>query len=126
MYAKHQRDYDFPVTLPNGTVITYVEEIEALAAQEAIADGRLPLAPKGKRLCPFGEGVVHENGIYNVSFRDEWIGKYPSLRTALQAWDEAEQYARYQIAVDEELEAINSRFYANVEYDKDGYKVRKK
>jgi hypothetical protein len=125
MYEKYQRDYDWPVRLRTGAIITYVEELEALDAQEAIDKGRFPKPPQAKRLVPFGQGITVEDGVYTVTFMDEWIGKFPSLKSALKAWDEAEQYARYQQAVDTELADIDARFYDGVEYDKDGYKIRK-
>jgi len=125
MYEQYENDFQFAVRLPSGRIIYRLEEDEAEEAKAAIAEKR-PIPPaKARRLMPFGEGVKVVGDRINAYYRGAHLGLFPTLKKALKAWDEAERYERFTGEQEVEQKSIDKRYYADLSYDEDGYKVFK-
>jgi len=125
MFQQYENDFQFAIKLPSGRVIYRLEEDEADAAREAIAAKRPIPPPKARRLLPFGEGVQVVGDRINGYYRGAHLGLFPTLKKALKAWDEAERYERFTLEQEGERNGIDKRYYADLTYDEDGYKVFK-
>jgi len=125
MYEQYENAFQFAVKLPNGKVIYRLEEDEAEAVREAIAAKR-PIPPaKARRLVPFGQGVEVVGDRITATYQGANLGVFPTLKKALKAWDEAERYERFMLEQDVEQAAIDKRYYTDLTFDEDGYKVFK-
>lgn len=123
MYQQYDREFQFAVRLPNGKTVYRLEEDEAYAVKEAIAEKR-PIPPaKARRLLPFGEGVQVIGDRIVATYRGAHLGVFPTLKKALKAWDAAERNERFNLEQDAEQQAIDDRYYGDLTYDEDGYKV---
>ena len=125
MYEQYDNDFQFAIKLPNGKVIYRLEEDEADAAKEAIAKKRPIPPPKARRLLPFGEGVEIVGERITASYRGANLGVFKTLKKALKAWDAEERYERFTLEQDAEQGAMDKRYYADLTFDEDGYKVFK-
>ncbi len=126
-YLEHEKDFLFPVIFRERTIL-YLDKEEAEIAAEFVKINKLPPPPKHKRLLPFGEGIRREydvDGDYLVHFEGRLVGRHAKLKDALRAWDEEERYWRWQRESDAEQAAIDSRYYNDLTFDEDGYKVFK-
>ncbi len=115
----------FRVKLPNGQFVYRLEEEEADAVKEAIEKKRPIPPPRYRRLLPFGEGVEVVGDRITGYFMGANMGVFPTLKKALKAWDAAERYERFCIEKEAEQQAIDRRYYSELSFDKDGYKVFK-
>lgn len=123
MFDEYEKLFLFRIKLPNGTSIYRLDEDEADAVRSAIESHR-PVPPaQAQRLIPFGEGVEVVGERISASYRGVFLGVFPTLKKALKAWDIEERKERASLDQDAELEAIDSRYFAELTYDKDGYKV---
>ncbi len=123
MYERHEDIFQFAVKLPNGNAVYRLEKEEADAVRDAIAHNR-PIPPaRARRLLPFGQGVEVVGGRVTASYRGVHLGVFPSLKKALKAWDAEERHERFSLEQDAERKALDERYYADLSYDEDGYKV---
>ena len=125
MHEQYENDFQFAIKLPNGKVIYRLEEDEADAVRQAIAEKRPIPPPKARRLLPFGEGVEVVGGTIRASYRGANLGVFETLWKALKAWDAEERYERFCLEKDAEQKSLENRYYADLTYDEDGYKVFK-
>jgi hypothetical protein len=123
MYEQYENDFQFAVKLPNGKVIYRLEEDEAETVKEAIAQKRPIPPPKARRLLPFGEGVEVVGDRARATYRGALLGIFPTLKQALKAWDAEERYERFMLEQEAEQRSIDKRYYSDLTYDEDGYKV---
>ncbi len=115
----------FRVKSPDGKYIYRLEEDEADEVKEAIKEKK-PLPPiRYRRLLPFGEGIEIVGDRITCYYKGAHLGVFPTLRKALKAWDVAERYDRFCLEKDAEQQEIDKRYYSELSYDKDGYKVFK-
>ena len=124
-FQDRENDFMFRVKLPSGKFIYRLEEDEADAAKEAIAQKRPIPPPRSRRLLPFGEGVEVVGDRITAYYKGAHLGVFPTLKKALKAWDGAERYDRFCLEQEAEQKAIDNRYYSALEYDKDGYKIFK-
>ena len=125
MYEQHENDFQFAVKLPNGKIIYRLEEDEAEEAKAAIAAKR-PIPPaRSRRLLPFGEGIEVVGDRINAYYRGAHLGVFPTLKKALKAWDIEERFERFTSEQEGEQKALDKRYYADLAFDEDGYKVFK-
>lgn len=125
MHEQYENDFQFAVELPNGKVVYRLEEDEAEAVKEAVAQKRPIPPPKARRLLPFGEGVEVVGDRIRATYRGATLGVFKTLRQALRAWDREERYERFALEQEAEQKSIDKRYYADLTYDQDGYKVFK-
>jgi len=126
MYPDHEKDFLIPVKLKSGLVVYLLEEDDADAVKAADRAGRPLPPPKNHRLLPFGQGVKEiTSERFECHYRDESLGTFRTLYEALSQWDYAERYERFCIIRDREQAEIDSRYYSELTFDKDGYKVFK-
>jgi len=125
MYDQYENDFQFAVRLPNGKVIYRLEEDEAETVKEAIAQKRPIPPPKARRLLPFGQGVEVVGDRITATYKGAHLGVFPTLKKALKAWDAEERYERFSLERDAERKSLDKRYYADLSYDEDGYKVFK-
>ncbi len=125
MYEQYENDFQFAIKLPNGKVIHRLEEEEANAVKEAVARKRPILPPKARRLLPFGEGVETIGERIIATYRGAHLGVFSTLKKALRAWDVEERRERFALEQEAEQRDIDERYYADLTYDEDGYKIFK-
>lgn len=125
MYEQYENDFQFAVKLPNGRVIYRLEEDEAEAVWEAIAMKRPIPPPKARRLLPFGQGVEVVGDRITATYRGALLGVFTTVKMALKTWDMEERRERFALEREAEQREIDKRYYADLTYDEDGYKVFK-
>ena len=125
MFEQYEKDFLFPVKLPNGTSIYRLEEDEAAAVKEAIQQKRPIPSPRHRRLLPFGEGIEVIGGRIMCRYKGALLGVFADLRKALKAWDVVERYERFCLEKEAEQRAIDKRYYGDLTFDEHGYKVFK-
>lgn len=125
MYDQYEHDYEFAIKLPNGKVIYRLEEDEAEAVKESIAEKRPIPPPKSRRLLPFGEGVEVVGDRITASYKGANLGIFKTLKQALKAWDVEERYERFCLEKEDEQKKIDKHYYSDLTFDKDGYKIFK-
>ncbi len=72
---------------------------------------------------PFGQGVEVVGDRITATYRGAFLGVFPTLKKALKAWDIEERQERFSLEQEAEQRAIDKRYYADLTYDEDGYKV---
>lgn len=126
MYDELEKDFLTKVTLKNGVVLYFLEDEDADAVRNADKAGRPLPPPRNKRLLPFGQGVnIITGDRIDCYYRDVFLGAFRTLKEALSMWDYAERHERYTIEQDREQAEIDARYYSDLTFDKDGYKVFK-
>jgi hypothetical protein len=125
MFQQYENDFQFRIKLPNGKFIYRLEEDEADAVKEAIAQKKSIPPPKYRRLLPFGEGVEVVGDRIFAYYKGANLGMFPTLKKALKAWDGAERYERFSLEQEAEQQAIDKRYYSDLTFDENGYKIFK-
>ncbi len=122
-FQQYEKDFMFRVKLPGGGYVYRLEEEEAEAVKEAIKDKRPIPPPRYRRLLPFGEGIEVVGDRITGYYKGAHLGLFPTIKKALKEWDINERYERFCLEQEAEQEAIDKRYYSDLSYDKDGYKV---
>ncbi len=76
-------------------------------------------------MAPFGEGIEVIGDRIICRYKGALLGVFADLRKALKAWDVVERYERFCLEKEIEQKAIDKRYYGNLTFDADGYKVFK-
>lgn len=124
MFQQHEHEFLFPVKL-NGRTIYCLEEEDAAAVKAADQAGRPIPLPKHRRLIPFGQGIKIDGERIDCYFQDTHLGTFRDLKAALKAWDVAERYERFVIEEAAKQAELDSRYYGDLTFDEDGYKIFK-
>lgn len=123
MFEQYEKEFLFRIPLPNGTSIYRLEQDEAEAVKEAIRQKRPIPSPKHRRMAPFGEGIEVIGDRIICRYKGALLGVFADLQKALKAWDVAERYERFCLEKEAEQRAIDKRYYGDLTFDTDGYKV---
>lgn len=125
MFEQYENDFNFPVKLRSGGVMYFVDQEDADRAKAAIKNGIAIPAPRNRRVLPFGQGIVQEGERIEVYYRDVHLGTFRDLKLALKEWDITERYERFCEERDAQQAALDARYYSELTYDEDGYKIYK-
>jgi hypothetical protein len=113
----------YPITLPGGRVVYRLEQEEIDDIREALRAGTRVPAPRCHRLIPFGQGVTQVADQFECYFLGTHLGLFDTMRDALRAWDAQERLERYSLEEEEKMTALDERYYGDLRYDEDGYKI---
>jgi hypothetical protein len=123
MFCNYEHEFMYPITLPGGRVVYRLEPEEIDEIREALRLHRRIPAPSCHRLIPFGQGITQVGDRFECNFLGTKLGTFETQQEALRAWDTQERQERYSLEEEEKMTALDERYYNDLQYDEDGYKV---